>query len=152
MIIEKKKVIQALKTENLSGGHFFVPSKDVSNCKVCAVGGVIRKHLGRAIKKYRDGFLTDYCQAVTLHKYTSDENVGFLLKNKNYLGALSAFFEFITSPQKGSDVFDGVAYISLPVDSEMRKKLVEFVKENFPTRFKVVDLDKFDEGEDYNGN
>ena len=136
MIIEKKTVIKALKTENLEYESFFSASEDVSHrqCSVCAVGAIIRKSLGRKMKKIiKNGYptiLSLYCIELTDGAYIG-ENVKKLLKNKNYLGALSCYFESF------SDDFDG------NVVPEVEEKLVEFVRKNFPTRFKVKDFEEF---------
>ena len=130
MLIEKKIVIKALENEPLSFGHFFNNPNNEKNCEVCAVGAVIRKTLGKNINKFDVSHLKEYCIFVTRNMFLG-QNVKCLLKEKNYLGALSCYFE----------AHDSDGY-NLPavVDSVLRKKLVSFVKKNFPTRFKVLDI------------
>ena len=143
MIIEKKTVIKALQTENLSYGWFFNSKKSKNaekDCPVCAVGAIIRKSLGRKIGKYTNkaefGFeLNDYCAELTDHLYT-DINPEILLKEKNYLGALSSYFESF-GPVLGLG--------DIKVTPVVRKRLIEFAKKNFPTRFKVQDFDELAE-------
>lgn len=137
MIIEKKTVIKALKTEPLQYGTFFDTAVlSERNCSVCAVGAVIRKSLGRKINKSLDicskfGIdLSWYCQELTQNKYVGYTPEG-LLKNKNYLGALSCYFESFFSKDYDRNV-----------TLEIREKLIEFAKKNFPTRFKVRDFEE----------
>lgn len=40
--ITKKKVIEAILTEPLGSGHFFLNFRDDGKCKVCAVGAILR--------------------------------------------------------------------------------------------------------------
>ena len=140
MIIEKKTVIKALKTEPLEYGFFFdFHNSDISidekDCPVCAVGAVIRKSLGRKINKYMsercggDDFnLSTYCEELTNYAYVHIDPKK-LLKQKNYLGALSCYFESFSGDNEGN------------VTPEVEKKLIDFVRKNFPTRFKVKDFE-----------
>lgn len=128
MIIERKTVIKALKTEPLARGYFFeVAAEDIKNCQVCAVGGIVRQHLSDAILQAKGwDELSTYCEYVTNYKYDSSVDQAEqkqLIKEGNYLGALSAFFE------RQSD--------SGKVTKKHRESLVNFVKKNFPVKFKV---------------
>lgn len=128
MIIERKTVIKALKTEPLARGYFFeVAAENIKDCKVCAVGGIVRQHLSDAIlQAKRCDELSQYCEYVTGYKYdisVDESQQKELIKEGNYLGALSAFFE------RQSD--------SGKVTKKHRESLVNFVKKNFPVKFKI---------------
>ena len=135
MIIEKRTVIKALREEPLESGSFF-DKNNVKNCKVCAVGAVVRKSLKGKINGLTRNTLVSYCETITNEEYIN-EDVEYLLAKRNYLGALSTFFEW----EAGSD--DDSDCSGPNITPELRETLVEFVRKNFPTRFKVIDVDKF---------
>lgn len=131
MVIERKTVLKALRTEPLARGYFFeVESKDNKACKVCAVGSIVRQHLSKQILKTKGlDELSTYCEFLTDHSYDStiDENQQKeMIAKGNYLGALSAFFERQGSVKR--------------VTQKQREQLVQYVKKNFPVRFKVKTL------------
>lgn len=133
MVIERKTVLKALRTEPLARGYFFeLEATDNNACKVCAVGGIVRQHLSKQILKTKGSDeLSVYCEFITGHCYDSTVNEAEqkqLIADGNYLGALSAFFE-----RQG-----GVKRVT----QKQREQLVQYVKKNFPVRFKVKTLKK----------
>lgn len=111
--IKKAVVIKALKKESLVSGAYFATLGN-KGCDVCAVGAVLRavsfekwaikkgvESLGEIAVGYADPCNDDYKE---------------LLKERNWLGALSNFFE----------------------QSNDRAKTIAFVKEHFPAQFKLT--------------
>lgn len=134
MIINKSTVKKALKTEPLKSGMFFQFSygdeMNTKNCSVCAVGAVIRTHLKKQVKKYNLSLLCDYGSEITKYRNRGITLLDRELKCKNYLGALSIYYEY------HSNVYD---------DKELRNVCIEFVTKHFPTRFKVLDIEDLNE-------
>ncbi len=121
--INKKKVIEALKTEPLTQGSFFRGYLDGASrkeCEVCAVGAVLRKHLGKG--KRLEEVDPDLAAGGV---YVGRSKIKSNLVNGNYLGALSCYFEGMDTGPYGT------------VDKSHRKDLVDFVKTHFPNSFKV---------------
>lgn len=143
LTIQRRKVIQALRTEPLKEGDFFHLKGYISvgekpadrkynygapyepDCQVCAVGGIIRKHLSLENKTYED--LLSLAKIVTKGEYALGDrpDVG------NHLGKLSVFFEERMTKTKKFKTKSGL------VSAYGRKKLVEFVKKTFPKQFRV---------------
>lgn len=118
-IITKKLIIKALQTEKLRHGDFF--RSDKPNCTVCAVGAVlrhvsfeswVRNKLGRSVCASAIGDIATQNCAI-LH---SSMDVHTLVQNKNYLGALSCYFE----------------------DGHTKRACIAFVKKYFPKSFKCT--------------
>jgi hypothetical protein len=128
MRISQETIIEALKTEplkpgnwvasqwNESGGASFVPATSPT-CDVCAVGAVLRH------AKWDNQRIFDAAPDLVGSCFASDDDYELALAAKNYLGALSAYFESIcpdTGATKGT-----------------RTRLVNFVKKNFPKTITV---------------
>lgn len=148
-VLTKKLIIQALKTEPLKPGSWFASTKgeNFKTCKVSAVGAVIRhsfttqqirtlhvhnrRSLCLAMQPYWRRSLDRSAAGwgATMMADLVDQQVTAELDKKNYLGALSMWFEFY---------YQHVEFKRLGT----REGLVDFVRKNFPTRFKVtVDVD-----------
>jgi len=127
-VIKRKVVIEALRKEPLVTGCFWenlghkATNGVKAGCNVCAVGAVLRRasfekeFLGRDQGEIGLAATLDRCQ---------DEDISKLLKNKNYLGALSCYFEDLIP------VFNSVK-------NKDREKCIKFVKKNFPKQFKLT--------------
>ncbi len=129
--VTKENIIEALKTEPLRRGDFFHNFLDYQNnpsdletCPVCAVGAVLRQCLavtssiaGHSVTK--GNALLDPNSKLKLRNVVRRE-----LENKNYLGALSIYFE----GQNYSDSF---------VTPNEKRNLIRFVQRNFPKRIGV---------------
>lgn len=128
--LTKNQVIKALKTEPLRAGAFFNTEKRDSfsdtpaECRVCAVGAVLRNSLGKKIlKESNDSQLGDLAEGYCQGQYI-DYNSQELLKEKNYLGALSNYFEYLMKREKSKHASAAVV-----------ERLVNFVNKNFPNKF-----------------
>jgi len=123
--ITKKQIIKALETElHLERGKFFAPvmvyrsdkgygsSRRIfkKDCPVCAVGSVLRAMSYETWAKRNKLDLTALGEYVTVEDYIGLHHKK-LIKEKNYLGALSCYFED----------HDG-----------NRKKTIKFVRKYFP--------------------
>lgn len=129
--ISKDVILKAIKIEPLNKGYFvqwerneFGPSTN-PNCKVCAVGAVLR-HAGmtnRQIDLFGDKL--NNCGQVyassECDKQSVRETIETMLKQKRYLHALSVKFEYNAS-------------ILGAGGKRIRKVMTKFVKENFPKR------------------
>lgn len=137
--ISKNVILKALKTERLTAGHWiYVPgerksdlwsdrlrSQPAKNCKVCAVGAVIRNAVSKksivkdinALASRRTGF--SYCD----YSFKTEERAKEYIENGNYMDALNTLFE-------GS-------YDKLKNMREVRSIMVKFVKENFPEKIEL---------------
>lgn len=135
MKISKKLIIKALKIENLAQGEFFNVNFDFSNkhtCPVCAVGAVLRKSLKPSQlpetenELHKLGLRVTNYDAIVNSNNESEWKIGIQesLIKKNYLSALSKYFESTLCLTKSGDV--------------SRRKLVNFVKKHFPS---VITLD-----------
>lgn len=116
-IIKKNVVIEALKKEKLTTGMFFSSyymSKVPKDCKVCAVGAVLRHVSFETWARKNSYSLNALGQAATQEEYTGD-NIECLIRDKNYLGALSNYFE----------------------NGNSKNKCIKFVKKYFPKQFKL---------------
>lgn len=134
VVFTKAEIIKALKTEKLTPGAFAryvrkpsstreahmqtLIASTKQNCNVCAVGAILRNKF----KGYTIYDLNNLGDSVTKGFYVDYDTDG-LLEAKNYLGALSCEFELLS----------GIC----TDESVIVNMLLEFVKTNFPTRFKV---------------
>lgn len=130
MKITKEQVLTAIKTEPLKAGSFLrADGKPINECEVCAVGAVMRNVLNNKIEDEDD--FHKLCGRVTREQFI-DNDVDVLLKNENYLGALSNYFE---------EMIDCKTWvpgdINLIATQDDIKELVTFVEENFPEEFEV---------------
>lgn len=124
--IKRETVIEALKTEPLRSSRFFHNDENLNHmeCQVCAVGAVLRKHL-RINEKLLSivSVGSDVCKG----EFTEGDGIPKkIAKSKNYLGALSVYFEKLL----------GEPYIN--PNKRQIGYLVRFVKENFPKQFKLT--------------
>lgn len=123
MIITKKDVLKAIRTENLTSGQFIEPkfdfSKEVfdSTCKVCAVGAVLRT-IGVEDQDIND----TACDITSITG--SGHAIPELLKRKDYMSALSCKFESMARGSKSFSV-------------KKRLELCVWVKTNLPVKFIV---------------
>lgn len=125
MIIYRHKVIEALRTEPLEQGAFFgwSASANLNDCNVCAVGAVLRKHLG--VRRSQNIAHRDAMGEASMLTYDQMHGVKLLRE-------LSDFFEEVL-PKRSSG----------RATKADRVKLIKFVKENFPGKFEIeTDLDK----------
>jgi len=110
--ITKTNVIKALNKEDLVRGNFF--QRESTKCAVCAVGAVLR-HMSFekwAIKLInRQGNIGD---VATKNVYVNG-SIRYLIKEKNYLGALSCYFE----------------------QGHTKKTCIKFVKRYFPKKLTI---------------
>lgn len=125
--ITKAQVLEAIANEPLWPGNWvalFIPQDQTpDNCNVCAVGAVLR-HKGLP----RDEITQAGDQLLDRGDISSEywENIPVLLKDKLYLNALSVKFEYLCEDHDYSKA-RGLKTI--------RKKLAQFVEENFPNSF-----------------
>lgn len=111
----REEVITALVTEPLQSGSFY----DDDNCKVCAVGAVLRAH-------YKDSRITGRALELVGDNYSVAGDINAALAQKKYLGALSVFFE----QQQNGGSYGAVT-------AEERMELVQFVMKHFPKKVRV---------------
>jgi hypothetical protein len=127
MKFTRKEVLRAIDTENLKAGTFIYTrdNKPYEECKVCIVGALVREKMN---KDNSPMFLEDICNDLTNHNvfgvchfymYALDE----ILKEKEYLQALSIKFEFLCKKYKTM--------------KPVRRLLKEWVKTNIPVSFEV---------------
>jgi len=127
--LTKNKVIKAIKTEPLRAGAFFKDEKTniySESCFVCAVGAVLKNSLDKRVLNLAptstlSEIAMGYCRGTAV-----DHNIKRLLNEKNYLGALSNYFEYIMQREKSKHASASVV-----------KRLVNFVEKNFPKKFNV---------------
>lgn len=124
--IEKNELIHKVFFWSLSNHPREVSLKD---CKVCAVGAVIRECILNKRATQVDGSGL----ALSLVKGGSIFNdVEAYLAEKDYLAALSSFFEC-----KDRDL--------RLTKAEVKRQTLAFVKQNFPTKFKILVHDQYKE-------
>lgn len=142
MQISKQDIIKALQTESLAPGQFFRgrgfrgDNFNPLTCSVCAVGAVLRAALKDAIKDRDPEYLLKLSlkntKSVAMFNeededYFADaeDYIASLLKEGNYLGALSVFFE---------ETYPCVS------DAEGRQDCIAFVEANFPASLEIEAL------------
>ena len=110
--ITKAQVIIALKKEPLTRGSFFGGIKRTKKkCEVCAVGAILR-YISFETWAHDIGYnINRVAYALTNQIATCQDPKG-LIKEKNYLGALSCYFE----------------------DNHTKKQCIAFVKKHFPKK------------------
>jgi hypothetical protein len=133
--VSRDQIIKAINTEPLQPGNW-VHREDlavIGDCGVCAVGGVLRS-LGLSNDMISDK-VTSVLNRATVYDESdregSEGDIRRTLKAKDYLGALSMKFEFISRRHYG-EVLKGKTL------ARVRKELVAFVKKNFPSRVKLI--------------
>lgn len=117
--ITRALVIKALKTETLRRGNWFA-GEQKKDCSVCAVGAVLRHcSFETWARKKSFGLNSLGWEAVKDADRVNGsqiEDTEILLEDKNYLAALSNYFELGNS----------------------KNKCIAFVEENFPKSFKLT--------------
>ena len=122
-IIKRRVVIKALRTEQLTQGSFFMSEN--LGCNVCAVGAILR-HVSFETwwRKQNLSFLdiNDLGYAACKNELVSNKDgVKINLENKNYLGALSCYFENLRGTPKNN-----------------KNNCIRFVKKYFPKSFELT--------------
>lgn len=127
MKVTRKQILQAIRTESLKAGAWIheknVFNEDLGynievaddNCKVCAVGAVLRQ---AGVDSDEIRYMGDSLLNLTLTALNADGDEEAELENKNYLGALSVKFEKLAK--------------TYGAGKRTREKLAVFVKKNFP--------------------
>lgn len=134
--VTKKQIIKAISTEHLKPGYWILPQgfknilgeggkKPISNkCTVCAVGAVLRSALPRNTRaEYLDNIAWDVTGNRAIPN--TDEDVFEVLKEKNFLGALSLYFEDACTKAGGK------------ATPAVRKKTIAFVEAHFPDKLEL---------------
>jgi hypothetical protein len=143
--ITKKNAIKAVMTEPLKGNQWFHDG-NVSKCEVCAVGAVLRNSTNFKNVSYTRAVDMAY-QVVDVDYYTVSssgyEYNGYdykgtyrdALENKNYMGALSMYFEHLY------ESFGYTGYLNEKIKAKdlktMRLALHDFIVAEFPNKFVV---------------
>lgn len=117
---KKEEILKAIRTEKLKRGQFFHDSlypKDpvAQTCKVCAVGAIMRSKL----HKYPSDISLAGLGARMINfqlLWSDTAQIPRLIEDKNYLGALSSYFETV---------------------SERKCDLVKFINKHFPKSITV---------------
>ena len=136
--IKKAQVIKALRTEPLEKGNWIdISPKDYEqferspllvasafDCKVCAVGAVLRSTGLTPMEILRVGGNLSLSYGYNVFRDARHGDIDNLLIKGNYLGALSCYFES-TIPLRGS------------YGLKHRERLVQFVEKNFPGYIEV---------------
>lgn len=130
MKFTRKEILNAIRTENLGQKGFIDDDFPFAkNCKVCAVGALLRKKKVHDVKIERTAAsLIELEQQASsgngfTHSVASCGDEHMCLYNEFYLSALSIKFEKLAS--------------SYGCGKVTRSKLAKFVKDNFPKEFKV---------------
>lgn len=130
--LTRRSIIKALRTEPLAPGQWArtdAKGKTEKNCPVCAVGAVVRHCIfkGKPPKLDEDSFLLHplerVSEDVTQHALPSSGDVELLLEEKNYMGALTNFFE--------QQHFGRIT-------PKKREIVIDWVKRNFPKEIEVT--------------
>lgn len=137
VVITKKQIIKAIMEEPyLAGGHYLnlsdlyyndtVPLSETEECRVCAIGSVLRQKLIKySIDARKFVRLTSDLDNIPSHSTRDDKLSTYFLEQKDYLSALSKEFESY------------VDYGRIKVTNRIRVKLSKWVDKNFPNRFTV---------------
>lgn len=146
----KEEVIESLRTEALFSGSFMkgrakeiLTKEQYENCRVCAVGGIIRRKISfndwEALRKESgtESNIDDFTEntiknIICKRKFVSTDDLRTALKEKNWLGALSIFFERMCDGDLIPDDSTKQA------DDYIVDSCVHFVEKHFP---KVLHLD-----------
>lgn len=126
--IYREQILKALLTEPLQGGQWVEKEylHEIGDCRVCAVGAILRSCLKMTNSEiHENGARVTNNRCVRNGLYDNINYPKNELKKKNYLGALSIFFEDLVYRRN-----DGAT----PND---RVKLCKFVLDNFPSRITV---------------
>ncbi len=121
--ITKKQVIKALKTEPLTKGSYF-HSQIIKGykCDVCAVGAVLR-HMSFEKWALENRLSTNALGTIATKGLSIGSNHKNLIKNGNYFGALSCYFEA----------------------GHSKSKCIQYVEKNFPLKL-TLEINETDLG------
>lgn len=139
MLFTHALIIEALRKEPLAPGmwveHFSLQA--VGTCNVCAVGAVLRHAFGmtnlRIFQVAPILTLNEGADSYTDRDLARDAADG-LVAEKNYLGALSVWFEHRADAVFEFDLNCGA---KMPLDHPFREEMVQWVTENLPESFEV---------------
>lgn len=153
--ISKAKIIKAIESEPLKTlkanswidiwrGNAANPRVDNKSCSVCAVGAVMRNAL---LSKGQRALAIEDAAIAAMGDDSANHDWERSLEKKNWMAALSAFFESADSEIRNAldDVFlefQSSYYddMELIIARELRARTASFVKDNFPDKIQV-DID-----------
>ncbi len=123
MIITKKEIIETIKKEHLTNEQFiYVQDSDkASECRVCAVGAILRKKLNNISDS--NTLAIEISDLMNNGVCSHDGDLEVELYKKRYLNALSVKFEKLSMKYK--------------TQKTIKKHLIDFIELNFPSKFKV---------------
>lgn len=137
MKITRKQVLMAVRYEPLTSGNWVRYDDAGKSCGVCAVGATLRKcgvvdknisALACNIFEATNEYTRSFDEPVTDAKLVSKH-----LSHKNYLAALSCYFEGVVAPKYNITAVN----IAPP---EAREELATWVEKNIPARFTAKEL------------
>lgn len=111
--ITKKQVIEALEKEPVLESGSWFRGRPKSGCAVCAVGAVLRKVSFEKWARRLRADLGTLGLVATNYSFSPSDDLNKSLKDKNWLGTLSIYFE----------------------RGHSREKCIAFVKKHFPSKF-----------------
>ena len=129
--IKKEDIIKAIKTESLEAGCWI--DVDFSNCKVCAVGAIVKQTLEKnnllSVRRV-DSIceLNTENECIDADEYQTSDS----LKDKQWLTAISGYFE--REWRRSVDRNSG-AYLSRHQKYRVKQKTIKFVEKNIPKSF-----------------
>ena len=135
MIITRRDILKAIRTENLQGGSFIhgrlvegeISKVMDSYCSVCAVGAVLRNKGLEGVEIYDTACRITSGTAIIRRDSFNELKA---IKKKKWLNALSIRFEHLVDKQ--SSRTNGVP------TKKTKENLIRFVKRHFPKQIKVV--------------
>ncbi len=143
--ITKKNAIKAVMTEPLKGNQWFHDG-NVSKCEVCAVGAVLRNSTSLKNTSYYRALnmaekvvkINDYTvSADGCKNFWDQDDYQDALKDKNYMGALSMYFEYLYDSLGYDKTGQYYKEISLKHLKTIRLALHDFIVAEFPDKFVV---------------
>jgi len=135
----RKEIITAIETEPLKSGVWIRladPNKPTkfaakAKCKVCALGGVLRRRFNRCSLNFIDDLASDLGYIAGLSIY----NWEIPLAQKKYLQALSGKFELLCQEYNKDD--HDYNHLDVPEGHSVRSDLIVWIKKNFPRSFTI---------------
>ena len=147
--LTKSEIQQALATENLIAGRFFVVNNSntvTEDCRVCAVGAALKKHFKNTLTttaiEAALNIVDDLCLSSTSNVEVFKADINSALRAKNYLGALSMYHESLCELASAIYPFNS-DYAS---SDEHRFYLIDFVEAHFPKVIKIELESSYDLG------
>lgn len=142
VVVTRRTVIKALRTEKLRANNFFHTDNTLSKCAVCAVGAVLRSSLTQEQLRDADGYnATRGVYSGCDTEKEVQEKTRCEINEGNYLGALSVYFESLARrfARKGRGERANLEQVeAVNWTSRRREKLVDFVKKNFPKTIEIT--------------